>query len=175
MSTFTLIMFLIAGPVNFVDGSIRYVTHVGEYGGQTWARWQYSATPNEFWDTIYFDQTPQRHLRYYNTVMPGVVVTFPQTIVFGVNDPPEEPIWGEGDTDIIVDYDDGTRCEGEVHYKWSNVRSGDRIIVTTVQDITITEGPCVAPLSYYESWAFSPDGVDATIGPNWALLRDGLQ
>ena len=169
----TLLDLLTAGPqwlVGFPSIGLRTVSHVGEFNGQTWFRWEFS-DDGLWYDVMYFDQTPQRMLRYQATVTPEATTTFPNSIVFGPADPaPFDD--GTGTTPVVIDYTNGTHCEGSVFYRWTAQRTGEKILLTTTQDIEITTGPCLADPSYYEAWAFEKDGIDTTCGPTWALKKE---
>lgn len=170
MNAITLLVALLFAQPQHLTGvpapSIRYVSHIGDYDGQTWFRWQFSPDGQHF-DVMFFDQTERRMLRYYATVTPEETVTFLDSIAFGPSDP-QGIESGEGETPVVIDYADGRRCTARVLYRWTAQRTGARIVLTQAQQFVDVEG-CQPDPSYFETHVFSAAGMEASIGPSWAL------
>jgi hypothetical protein len=154
--------------------STRYATHVGLFGGQTWFRWQFSGTPNEHYDVMYFDQFGD--LRYYQTVTPYEVTTYPQSISYGPAAPTGFHV-STGSGPVRIDYEDGTSCVGTVDYATTTQRAGDVIHLTSRHTLDFDRldpantGPCSPDPDYIETWTVDDMGPASTMGPSWALIR----
>jgi hypothetical protein len=178
--------------------SIRYATNVVESNGQTWFRWQYSGTPDEYYDIMYFDQSPERQLRYYQTVTPDEVTTYPETISYGPASPgnwaSSRTHWAqsksspyrrfrrsarvvsnlnnvEGTGTIQVVPTVGVPSAGTVSWETATRRAGDNIELVSKHTVVITSGPASGNPDYAEHWTFDALGVLRTMGPGWSLHR----
>ena len=147
---------------------VRYATHVGEWNGQTWFRWQFSGVPDEFYDVMYFDQNGE--LRYYQTVTPTSTTTYPYTISYGSKNPSAFEV-KKGNGPIQIVNSDGTTCSGTVDWITTSQRAGDVISVTTRHTVRIDIGACLPDPDYIEHWVFDASGPRRTMGPGWMLER----
>ena len=164
----TTLLPILEGMTTFDHAGIRYATHVGEWSGQTWFRWQFSAVLDEFYDVMYFDQTPEKNLRYLQTVTPGGTVTYPESISYGASNPSDfEVVMGHSPVEIVGT--DGVVHEGTVGWLTTSQRAGDVIHVASRHTVSIATLP--ADLSYIETWVFDSLGPVRTMGPGWSGRR----